>query len=89
MRTYPLYIGCTTARHKTIGIDAVVNARAGEQWRNDLTLDEIELRRDGRAIKDRLQKRVRFYQVNSKFFRRHINRISHLLTHYDDYDEGR
>lgn len=81
---YPINIGCTADRHRTIGVDAVVNARAGEQWRNDLTQDEIELRRDGTAIKDHLTKRIRFYQVHSKFFRKHHGRIEHLLAHYDD-----
>jgi len=81
---YPLHIGCTAERHRRIGIDVVVNARAGLQRLNDLTLDEIELERDGRAIKDRVQRRIRMYQVSSKFFRRHRNRIAHLLSSYDD-----
>ena len=80
----PLNMGCTLARHQAIGIDAVVNARGGETWRNDLTLEEIELRRDGRKIKDWQFGRVRFYQVNSRFFRRHLERIEHLLSHYED-----
>jgi len=81
---YPLQIGCTIVRHEQIGIDVVVNARAGEQWRNDLTLDEIELQRDGRAIKAWLSQRIRFYQVHSKFFRKHRMKINHLLSFYDD-----
>ena len=51
---------------------------------NDQSLDDIELERDARKIKDRLANRIRFYQVNSKFFRRHINRIAHLISRYDD-----
>jgi len=81
---YPLYIGCTLARHNQIGIDAVINARGKEQWRNDETLDEIELRRDGQAIRNHLTDRIRFYQVNSKFFRRHFKQINHMIASYDD-----
>ena len=81
---YPLQLGCTAARHCMIGIDAVVNARAGLQHLNDLSLDDIELRRNGYAIKNRLQRRVRMYRVSSKFFRRHLDRIAHLLSRYDD-----
>lgn len=81
---YPLDLGCTAARHRRLGIDVVVNARAGMQHLNDVTLDEIELERDGRAIKDRVQRRIRMYQVHSRFFRRNIHRISHLLSRYDD-----
>ena len=79
-----LYLGCTLARHRQLGVDAVVNARGGEQWRNDLTLDEIEQERDGSAIKRRISERVRFYNVHSKFFRRHRARIEHLISRYDD-----
>ena len=81
---YPLNLGCTIARHQRLGIIAVINARAGRQDLNDQSLDDIELERDARKIKDRLLNRVRFYQVNSKFFRRHINRIAHLISRYDD-----
>lgn len=82
MPQYPLYIGCTAARHKLLGVHAVVNARGGELWRNELTLDEIEQRRDGQRIKDRSQHRIRFYQVHSRFFRRHIDKIQHLISNY-------
>ena len=81
---YPLYIGCTASRHKKIGVDAVVNARGGEQWRNDMTNDDWDLWRDGQRIRDWLEKRVRMYQVNSRFFRRHKARIEHLLSDYND-----
>jgi len=81
---YPIEIGCTITRHHQIGIDAIINARGKEQWRNDLTLDEIELRRDGRAIRSHLTDRIRFYQVNSKFYQRHFKQISHMIASYDD-----
>lgn len=81
---YPLNLGCTAWKHFRLGIHAVVNARAGEQWRNHETIEEIELQRDARAIKTRLQSRVRFYQFNSKFFRRKMSRVEHLLSRHDD-----
>lgn len=82
MTAYPLQLGCTAARHRRLGIDVVINARAGLQHLNDVALDEIELERDGRAIKDRVQRRVRMYQVCSRFFRRPRNyaRIAHLIA---------
>lgn len=82
--TYPLNMGCTIHRHLVIGIDAVINARAGLQHLNDLTQDEIELRRDAQRIRDRVEKRVRMYQVCSRFFSKHQKRIAHLLSRYDD-----
>lgn len=86
MAAYPLQLGCTAARHHRLGIDVVVNARAGLQHLNDVTLDEIELERDGRALKDRVQRRIRMYQVCSRFFRRPRNyaRIAHLIATRDD-----
>lgn len=39
------------ARHKQIGIHAVVNARGSMQHLNELSQEEIELRRDARASK--------------------------------------
>ena len=83
MTTYPLNIGCTVARHNAIGVDAVINARAGLQALNDLTQEDIDLRRDAQRIRDRLERRVRLYQVNSRFFRRHQNRIAHLISRYE------
>ena len=79
-----LYLGCTKARHAQLGVDAVVNARGGLQHLNDLSHEEIELERDGRAIKDWLRRRVRWYGPNSKFFRRNRARIEHLIASYDD-----
>ena len=79
-----LYLGCTMARHVRIGIDAVVNARAELQSLNDQTQEEIELTRDASKIQAWRESRVRFYQFNSKFCRRHLHRLSHLLSRYDD-----
>ncbi len=79
-----LNIGCTAARHARLGINAVVNARGGLQILNDQSIDEIELYRDARKIKDWLTSRIRFYQFNSGFFRRHKSRLGHLLSRYDD-----
>lgn len=81
---YPLYIGCTKARHERLGIVAVINARGGLQHLNDLTQDDIELQRDAQAIKAGLSDRVRFYSVHSKFFRRHVGRIAHLMSSYHE-----
>jgi hypothetical protein len=79
-----LDIGCTAMRHAQIGINAVVNARGGLQSLNDRSLDEIEMIRDGRKVRNYQLNRVRFYQFNSRFFRKHQNRLSHLLSRYDD-----
>lgn len=61
----PLYIGCTLARHQRLGVHAVVNARGGEQWRNDDTREEVEMLRDARAVRDRLASRVSFYHFSA------------------------
>lgn len=80
----PLYLGCTAREHKRIGIDAVINARGLELWRNNKELEEIELIRDARRIKEKTENRVNFYQICSKFFRRNKYRIAHLLSNYSD-----
>lgn len=80
MRPIPLCLGCTAMRHRAIGVNAVINASGGEPWRNDMSQDEIEMERDGRAINDRINHRVRFYNVYSRFFRRHRNRVAHLIS---------
>lgn len=85
MVQYPLYLGCTKAVHDRIGIHAVVNARGGLQHLNQPTIEDIELKRDAQKIRDWQAKRVRFYQFNSRFFRRHINRVQHLLSSYSDF----
>jgi len=78
-----LYLGCTKFRHEQIGIHAVVNARAGMQYLNSQTDEDIELIRDSRKIKDKLQSRIRFYQFNSKHFRK-AKQVQHLLSHYNE-----
>lgn len=82
MKTKSLYLGCTRSRHEQLGVHAVVNARAGHQHLNHLTDDDWNLIRDARSIRDRITNRVRFYQFNSKFFRRRRNfrRVKHLLS---------
>ena len=82
----PLYLGCTRARHCEIGVNAIVNARAGQQSLNDLTQEDIELARDAEKIRRRLAERVRFYQFTSRFFRRkkNLRRVAHLLSRHDD-----
>ena len=79
-----LYLGCTVARHRAIGIHAVINARGGRLDLNDLTLDEIEMKRDACAVRARIDARVRFYQVTSRFFCRHQARIAHLISDRND-----
>lgn len=82
--SYPLYLGCTSHRHKQLGVNAVVNARAGLQHLNDLSIEDIEMQRDARKIQDHIRTRVRFYQFNSRFFRRHQARLQHLVSSYND-----
>lgn len=81
--TKVLNIGCTAARHKQLGIHAVINARGGNQQLNCQTIEDIELKRDARKIGDWLNNRVRFYQFNSKHFRK-AKGVQHLLSSYED-----
>ena len=57
----PLRLGCTAMQHEMLGhIDAIVNARGGDLWRNDLDrIYEIELKREARAYADWQTKRIR------------------------------
>jgi len=84
MTHYPLHLGCTVARHKQVGVNAVVNARAGRQDLNDDTLEDLALQRDARAIQQRVTDRVRWYGPNSRFLRRRRERIAHLIDSYND-----
>lgn len=84
MTNYPLYLGCTAARHKRLGVHAVVNARGGHPELNDLTDEDIEMRRDADSIARRISGRVRFYGFSSKFFRRRRVALEHLISRYDD-----
>jgi hypothetical protein len=79
-----LYLGCTAFRHAQIGVNAIVNARAGRQHLNDLTIEDVEMQRDARNIRARIEKRVRFYQFNSRHFRRRMAQLKHLLSNYRD-----
>lgn len=79
-----LYLGCTKARHARLGVDAVVNARGGLQCLNGLEEDDIDLHRDAQAIRDKKERRIRWYGPQSKFFRRNRARISHLIDSRDD-----
>lgn len=78
-----LYLGCTLEQHQRIGIDAVVNARGGQQWRNSDTIEEDEMARDAWKVRDRLQRRVRIYQFNSRHFKRRPE-LRSLLSNYGD-----
>lgn len=78
-----LNLGCTKLRHKQIGVHAAINARAGRQHLNDLSIEDIEMIRDARKIKDKLSSRIRFYQFNSKHFRK-AAQVQHLLSNYND-----
>lgn len=79
-----LQMGCTAERHRRIGVNAVINARAGlGDVLNSLTSEEIELQRDARAIAATKQ-RIRWYGPNSRFLRKHIGRIAHLISRHDD-----
>lgn len=75
-----LYLGCTLARHKQIGIDAVINARGGLQHLNDRSIEEIKLMRDGIKIKQKKEFRVAIHQFNSKFCRRNQSKLNHLIS---------
>lgn len=79
-----LYLGCTVRRHAQIGIHAVINARGGEVWRNDLTNEDWEMRRDARAIRERIATRTRFYGFTSRAFRRRAGALAHLVSRHDD-----
>lgn len=78
-----LNLGCTIARHKQLGIHAVINARGGNQHLNNLSINDIELRRDARNIQNKIDNRVRFYQFNSKHFRK-AQQVQKYLSSYND-----
>jgi hypothetical protein len=78
-----LWLGCTRARHAQIGVNAVVNARGGMQQLNEQTQEDVELMRDARKVKDWKERRVRFYQFNSKHLRK-APQVQHLLSTYED-----
>ena len=79
-----LDLGCTVSQHKRIGINAVINARGGQQWRNDLNrIQEVEERRDAQAIRRRVSERVRFYGYGSRTFRRRPE-LARFLSSYND-----
>ena len=82
--TKTLYLGCTQHRHAQIGIHAIVNARAGRQDLNDHSQEDIELMRDARKVRDRIQSRVRIEQFNSRFMRRNHHRVAHLVSSRED-----
>lgn len=69
-----LRLGCTTMQHKSMNhIDAVVNARGGELWRNDLDrIYEIELQREALAYRDWQTKRIRPARFTTRALR-HLN----------------
>jgi hypothetical protein len=78
-----LNIGCTAARHAKLGIHAVINARGGMQHLNSQTIEDIEMIRDARKIQGWKDRRVCFYQFNSKHFRK-AKQVQHLLSSYED-----
>jgi hypothetical protein len=80
MITRGLRLGCTKFRHQQLGIHAVINARAGRQDLNDLTIEDIELWRDGQKIKQYREERVAIHQFNSRFARRNKARLAHLIS---------
>jgi hypothetical protein len=81
----PLRLGCTLEQHARMGIDAVVNARGGEIWRNDLdVIEENEMARDAWKVRDKLERNVTIYQFNSRHFRRRPE-LQSLLTSRSDW----
>jgi len=77
-----LYVGCTAHRHQQIGVHIAINARAGELWRNDDTLNETEMKRDAQAVKEWRRIRLRFFpRFYSKWFRKHMK---HILEELQD-----
>jgi hypothetical protein len=70
-----LRVGCTIAHHRLIGVHIQINARAGELWRNDDSLDEIEMKRDAEKVRRWRAHRIAFYQFASRWFRKHLSHI--------------
>jgi hypothetical protein len=83
MITRKLRLGCTLARHKQIGIHAIINARAGRQDLNDLSHEDVELHRDARKLREHRESRVIIHQFNSRFLFRNRARVAHLLFKED------
>ena len=61
-----LHLGCTLARHKQLGIHAVVNARSGLQALN--APDDCAMWRDCQKIRSR----VRVHRFETRFCRKHF-----------------
>ncbi len=81
MKPKKLYLGCTVAQNLRIGVNAVVNARGGQQWRNEKTIADHNMERDARNLRAWLTGRVSVHQFNSRTFR---NRPE-LQKHLSDY----
>jgi len=79
-----LYLGCTRYRHAQIGVNAIINARAGRQDLNDVTQEDTELMRDAIKIREKIARRVAIHQFNSRFLRRNRHRVEHLLSDWND-----
>lgn len=62
-------------------LDRRINARGGQEWRNDTTALDIDLRRDQSDLDDILRRRIRVYQFRTDTCR---HRFGHLLANRDD-----
>jgi hypothetical protein len=71
-------------QHRQIGfIDAIVNARGGNQHLNNLDdIEQIEMRRDAAKVRDWQEKRITIRQFNSKTFRR--SRLAYLAVGFGE-----
>lgn len=49
------------------------------QHLNEMTAEDIELRRDAEAIRSHKERRIIVRQFSSKFCRRSISRLGHIL----------
>lgn len=83
-----LNLNCTRARHLQLGAHAPINAKIGEQWRNDSHEGYngkhdgyIDLLRDAQDLRFITTQRGRVYQFRTRWFRR---RFSHLLANHND-----
>lgn len=83
MRTHRLNLQCTVKRHEQIGVHAVINAAAGMAHVNQPSDEDWRMIRDQRSIQDRLIRRVRFYQFESKACRKRPE-LQKLISRHDD-----
>jgi hypothetical protein len=74
-----LSVGCTRDRHVRLGVHAAINAKVGEQWRNDMSDEDWNLWRDVDAMRrfiDPSQRiNISWPNWNSRYCRKRFGKV--------------